>query len=148
MNFKEYLNESDNKGITLYANYFKKDYVEGDLPSNGVTQGKPVILATHNPNDQFASTDPDDGEIIQVKFIKPISEVFIDLDDYDLEEFGIEDEEAYDFIESQEKTTLQELIRFGFDPNVSEGHSLYGIYVESVTENEIIKAYDYVEPTY
>jgi hypothetical protein len=35
---------------------------------------------------------------INVKFKKPLNEVFIDLDDYDPEEFGVEDFDKFDEI--------------------------------------------------
>ena len=79
----------------------------------------------------------EDIPYINIKFKKPLNEVFIDLDDYDPEEFGVEDFDKFDeIVESKQTPTLQdvsELINL-----TNKDLSFYGCYVLDVKSNEII----------
>ena len=79
----------------------------------------------------------EDIPYINIKFKKPLNEVFIDLDDYDPEEFGVEDFDKFDeIVESKQNPTLQdvsELINL-----TNKDLSFYGCYVLDVKSNEII----------
>jgi len=80
----------------------------------------------------------EDIPFINIKFKKPINEIFIDLDDYDPEEFGVEDFDKFDeIVESKSNPTLQdvsELINL-----TNKDLSFYGCYVLNIKPNEIIK---------
>jgi len=74
---------------------------------------------------------------INVKFKKPLNEVFIDLDDYDPEEFGVEDFDKFDeIVESKQTPTLQDVSELIDLEN--KDLSFYGCYVLDVKSNEII----------
>jgi hypothetical protein len=75
---------------------------------------------------------------INIKFKKPLNEVFIDLDDYDPEEFGVEDFDKFDeIIESKPNPTLQDVSELIDLKN--KNLSFYGCYVNEIKPNEIIK---------
>jgi hypothetical protein len=134
--------------IELYASYVApgnqpthpgdtvwKDEYKNGLPPNGEAHGKRVILCSRIPFKMF-DDDFEETPSVHVKFKKSINQVFID-DEFDLEEFGIEDDSAYEYIKNNPNTTLQDLIRFGLDITNKE-LSFYGCYVNEVKSNEII----------
>ena len=105
--------------------------------ATGTTEGKPAILCSRSP---FGMFDEDGEEVpyINVKFKKPLSEVYIDNDDFDIEEFGMEYGGAgEEWIDSHPKTTLQDLILFGLDIKNKDLMS-YGCYVLDIKPNEIL----------
>jgi len=83
----------------------------------------------------------DEGEeipYINIKFKKSLNEVFIDLDDYDPEEFGVEDFDKFDeIVESKPNPTLQDVSELIDLKN--KDLSFYGCYVLDIKPNEIIK---------
>jgi hypothetical protein len=80
----------------------------------------------------------EDIPYINVKFKKPLNEVFIDLDDYDPEEFGVEDFDKFDeIVESKSNPTLQDVSELIDLKN--KDLSFYGCYVLDIKPNEIIK---------
>ena len=89
----------------------------------------------------MSDTMSDRGEdipYINVKFKKPLNEVFIDLDDYDPEEFGVEDFDKFDeIVESKQNPTLQDVSELIDLKN--KNLSFYGCYVLDIKLNEIIK---------
>jgi hypothetical protein len=89
----------------------------------------------------MSDTMSDRGEdipYINVKFKKPLNEVFIDLDDYDPEEFGVEDFDKFDeIVESKSNPTLQDVSELIDLKN--KDLSFYGCYVLDIKPNEIIK---------
>jgi len=89
----------------------------------------------------MSDTMSDRGEdipYINVKFKKPLNEVFIDLDDYDPEEFGVEDFDKFDeTVESKQNPTLQDVSELIDLKN--KDLSFYGCYVLDIKPNEIIK---------
>jgi hypothetical protein len=145
--------------ITLYASYYPENYDDGAMDPNyknytwkpefknglvakigkgstGTTEGKPAILCSKVP---FFLPDEEGDDIpqIDVQFQKPLNQVYID-DEYDLDEFGIEDYEgAEEWIDNHPKTTLADLVQFGLDAN-NEDLSFYGCYVDDIKSNEII----------
>ena len=83
------------------------------------------------------SNREEDIPYINVKFKKPLNEVFIDLDDYDPEEFGVEDFDKFDeIVESKQTPTLQDVSELIDLEN--KDLSFYGCYVLDVKSNEII----------
>ena len=127
-----------------------ENIIDGDFTSwdpkfkNGIksteqnfkSSGKPAIPTQRYVYDMV----DDDGNIlphINVKFKKPLNEVFIDLDDYDPGEFGVEDFDRFDeIVESKSNPTLQdvsELININND-----NFSFYGSYVLEIKPNEIL----------
>jgi hypothetical protein len=84
------------------------------------------------------SDEGGDIPYINIKFKKPLNEVFIDLDDYDPEEFGVEDFDKFDeIVESKPNPTLQDVSKLIDLKN--EKLSFYGCYVLDIKPNEIIK---------
>lgn len=80
----------------------------------------------------------EDIPYINVKFKKSLNEVFIDLDDYDPEEFGVEDFDKFDkIVESKQNPTLQDVSELIDLKN--KNLSFYGCYVLDIKPNEIIK---------
>jgi hypothetical protein len=146
--------------ITLYASYYPEDYDGGAMDDNyknytwkpefkngitsqinkgatGTTEGKPAILCSKIP---FFLPDEEGDDIpqIDVQFQKPLNQVYIDMDDYDLDEFGVEDYDgAEEWISSNPKTSLADLVQFGLDAD-NEDLSFYGCYVDDIKSNEII----------
>jgi hypothetical protein len=90
---------------------------------------------------EMIDTMSDEGEdipYINVKFKKPLNGVFIDLDDYDPEEFGVEDFDKFDkIVESKSNPTLQDVLELIDLKN--KNLSFYGCYVLDIKPNEIIK---------
>jgi hypothetical protein len=153
-------NESSSNNITLYTSYYLENY-EG--PSNdpdylkyrwkpefkngvtaefgkgatGTTEGKPSILCLKTPFGMF-DKDGETVPYVNVKFQKPLSEVYIDNDDFDIEEFGMEyGGEGEEWIDTHPKTSLQDLIPFGLDIK-NKDLSFYGCYVLDIKSNEIL----------
>ena len=120
--------------VNLYADFHTKDF-----RTNGTTGERKVVLCTHDPESFFG--DFEEGEtFFQVAFTKFLDQVFIDFDDFDLEEFGLTDiEEAYSDIDSYQennrKYPLTNLLKFGFNPN--NDLSWYGIYVNDIKPQEV-----------
>ena len=84
------------------------------------------------------SNREEDIPYINVKFKKSLNEVFIDLDDYDPEEFGVEDFDKFDkIVESKQNPTLQDVSELIDLKN--KNLSFYGCYVLDIKLNEIIK---------
>jgi hypothetical protein len=80
----------------------------------------------------------EDIPYINVKFKKSLNEVFIDLDDYNPEEFGVEDFDKFDkIVESKQNPTLQDVSELIDLKN--KNLSFYGCYVLDIKLNEIIK---------
>lgn len=107
----------------------------GNSTPNGSDGEKDVILCTNMVWPLVA--EPVDGEaedlkILMVKFKKPLTDVFLDLDDFDLESFGIDGEPDLDF---SQDIPLSELIQYGLDVNEK---GWYGCFVNSISSNEII----------
>ena len=75
--------------------------------------------------------DLEDIKILIVKFKKPLTDVFLDLDDSDLYSFGVEEEPNLDY---SKEISLSELVPYGL--NVSD--RWYGCYVNNISPNEII----------
>jgi len=86
-------------------------------------------------------TMSDEGEdipYVNIKFKKPLNEIFIDLDDYNPEEFGVEDFDKFDeIVESKSNPTLQDVSELIDLKN--KDLSFYGCYVLDIQPNEIIK---------
>jgi len=104
---------------------------------NFESSDKPAIPTQRYP---YEMSD-NNGEIlpyVNVKFKKPLNEVFIDLDDYDPEEFGVEDFDKFDeIVESKSNPTLQDVSELIDLKN--KDLSFYGCYVLDIKPNEIIK---------
>jgi hypothetical protein len=75
---------------------------------------------------------------IKINYTQPLNEVFIDLDDYDPEEFGVEDFDKFEeIVESKPNPTLQDVSELIDLKN--KDLSFYGCYVLDIKSNEIIK---------
>ena len=129
------------RGGSIYNTVWKPEFKNGlkATQQNFKSSGKPAI-PTQKISFPIIDTMSDEGgdiPYINVKFKKPLDEVFIDLDDYDPGEFGAEDWERFDeLVNSKSNPTLQdvsELINLN-DKNLS----FYGTYVLDIKPNEII----------
>ena len=155
---KKYLAEGkllkeETKTVSFYASYplqptlkegneWKDEFKSGVVSSfgkgaNGKVEGKPAILCSNHPFDMVDDDTMEEIPSMVIKFKKPLSEVYIDKDDYDLDEFGIEDEEAWDFVERESKPSLEDLLQFGIKYD-NEDYSFYGCYVENISSGEIL----------
>jgi hypothetical protein len=107
----------------------------GNSTPNGSDGEKDVILCTNMIWPLVA--EPEDGEvedlkILMVKFKKPLTEIFLDLDDFDIESFGIDEEPDIDF---SKDIPLSELVQYGLDVNEK---GWYGCFVNSISSSEIL----------
>jgi hypothetical protein len=86
---------------------------------------------------EMVNIEGDEIPYINIKFKKPLNEVFIDLDDYDPEEFGVEDFDKFDeIVESKSNPTLEDVSDLIDLKN--KDLSFYGTYVLDIKPNEII----------
>jgi hypothetical protein len=126
------------EGYTVWKPEFKNGLKANQ--QNFKSSGKPAIPA-QRISFLMIDTMSDRGEdipYINVKFKKPLNEVFIDLDDYDPEEFGVEDFDKFnDIVESKPNPTLQDVSELIDLKN--KDLSFYGCYVLDIKPNEIIK---------
>ena len=107
---------------------------------NFKSSGKPAIPAQKIPFKMIDTMSALGGDIpyINIKFKKPLNEVFIDLDDYDPEEFGVENFDKFDeIVESKQNPTLQDVSELINLKN--KNLSFYGCYVLDIKSGEIIK---------
>jgi hypothetical protein len=126
------------EGYTVWKPEFKNGLKA--TQQNFKSSGKPAIPAQKIPF-KMIDTMSDEGEdipYINIKFKKPLNEVFIDLDDYGPEEFGVEDFDKFnDIVESKPNPTLQDVSELIDLKN--KDLSFYGCYVLDIKPNEIIK---------
>ena len=125
-------------GYTIWKPEFKNGLKA--TQQNFKSSGKPAIPAQKIPFEMVDIMSDEGGDIpyINVKFKKPLNEVFIDLDDYDPEEFGVEDFDKFDeIVESKQNPTLQDVSELIDLKN--KDLSFYGCYVLDIKSNEIIK---------
>jgi hypothetical protein len=107
----------------------------GNSTPNGSDGEKKVILCSNRIWPLVAEPEEGNAEdlkILMVKFKKPLTDVFLDLDDYDLESFGIDEEPDLDY---SQDIPLSELIQYGLDIK-SDGW--YGCFVNNISSGEII----------
>jgi hypothetical protein len=139
------------KIVTLYSLFLSKQYkpefkTKGFINkkgqgANGKSNGKDVILASYQKDGDFEGFD---GDLIQVEFKKPISEIFMDYDDCDYTEFGITSNKNMNGVndesikyESQGKPyPIINMLKYGL--NFNKKYSWYGIYVNEIKPNEIV----------
>ena len=137
LQFQDDFERGGDEGYTVWKPEFKNGLKASQ--QNFKSSGKPAIPTQKN-SFSMVDTMSDMGEnipYINVKFKKPLNEVFIDLDDYDPEEFGVEDFNKFDeIVESKPNPTLQDVSEL-IDLN-NEGLSFYGSYVLDIKSNEII----------
>jgi hypothetical protein len=125
-------------GYTVYKPEFKNGLKASQ--QNFTSSGKSAIPAQRISFLMIDTMSDRGGDIpyINVKFKKPLNEVFIDLDDYDPEEFGVEDFDEFDeIVESKQNPTLQDVSDLIDLKN--KDLSFYGCYVLDIKPNEIIK---------
>ena len=125
-------------GYTVWKPEFEKGLKASQ--QNFKSSGKLTIPAQKVIFSMFDTMSDDFGVIpyVNIKFKKPLNEVFIDLDDYDPEEFGVEDFDKFDeIVESKSNPTLQDVSEL-IDLN-DKNLSFYGCYVLDIKSNEIIK---------
>ena len=137
LQFQDDFERGGDEGYTVWKPEFKNGLKASQ--QNFKSSGKPAIPTQKN-SFSMVDTMSDMGEnipYINVKFKKPLNEVFIDLDDYDPEEFGVEDFNKFDeIVESKPNPTLQDVSEL-IDLN-NEGLSFYGSYVLDIKSNEIV----------
>ena len=137
LQFQDDFERGGDEGYTVWKPEFKNGLKASQ--QNFKSSGKPAIPTQKN-SFSMIDTMSDMGEnipYINVKFKKPLNEVFIDLDDYDPEEFGVEDFNKFDeIVESKPNPTLQDVSEL-IDLN-NEGLSFYGSYVLDIKSNEIV----------
>jgi len=125
-------------GYTVWKPEFKNGLKANQ--QNFKSSGKsaiPVQKIRFEMLDTF-SIEGEDIPYINIKFEKPLNEVFIDLDDYDPEEFGVKDFDKFDkIVGSKPNPTLQDVSELINLKN--KNLSFYGCYVLDIKPNEIIK---------
>jgi len=125
-------------GYTVWKPEFKNGLKANQ--QNFKSSGKsaiPVQKIRFEMLDTF-SIEGEDIPYINIKFKKPLNEVFIDLDDYDPEEFGVKDFDKFGkIVESKPNPTLQDVSELIDLKN--KNLSFYGCYVLDIKPNEIIK---------
>ena len=156
--YKQKLNEEETQEIIMYATYaidneairksvlgsgdFPKDKVptsfSGASMSNGMAVGKDVILCSNKPW-MIAHNENTPGiEIAVVKFKKPLTDVFLD-DEQFLDDFGI-NEKYFDEIEEmwdeKDEIPLSDLVPYGLK---NGNKRWYGCYVNDIKSDEIIE---------
>lgn len=132
---KEDLKRGGDPGYTIFKPEFENGLKANQ--QNFKSSGKSAIPASRT---KFNMIDMDGEEMpyINIKFKKPLNEVFIDLDDYDPEEFGVEDFDKFEeIVESKPNPTLQDVSELINLKN--KNLSFYGCYVKDIKPNEIIK---------
>ena len=126
------------EGFTVWKPEFKNGLKA--TQQNFKSSGKPAI-PVQSIKYEMADVMSNIGEeipYINIKFKKPLNEVFIDLDEYDPEEFGVEDFDKFDeIVESKQNPTLQDVSELIDLKN--KNLSFYGCYVLDIKPNEIIK---------
>jgi hypothetical protein len=156
--YKEKLNEGGVQEVIMYATYLidneasrKSEYNGGEFPkdkipssfsgntmSNGYAAGKDVILCANKPWMVADNGNIPGIEIAVVKFKKPLTDVFLDDENF-LENFGI-DEKYFDEIDElwneKEEIPLSDLVPYGLQ---NGGERWYGCYVNDIKSNEIIE---------
>jgi hypothetical protein len=125
-------------GYTVWKPEFKNGLKANQ--QNFKSSGKSAIPVQRIKFEMIDTMSDMGGDIpyINIKFKKPLNEVFIDLDDYDPEEFGVEDFDKFDeIVDSKQNPTLQDVSDL-IDLN-NKDLSFYGTYVLDIKSNEIIK---------
>jgi hypothetical protein len=126
-------------GYTVWKSEFKNGLEANQ--QNFKSSGKSAIPAQRVRFEMIDTISDEGGDIpyINIKFKKPLNEVFIDLDDYDPEEFGVKDFDKFDkkIVESEPNPTLQDVSKLIDLKN--EKLSFYGCYVLDIKPNEIIE---------
>jgi hypothetical protein len=125
------------EGYTVWKPEFKNGLKASQ--QNFKSSGKLTIPAQKVIFPMFDTMSDDFGVIpyVNIKFKKPLNEVFIDLDDYDPEEFGVKDFDKFDeIVDSKSNPTLQDVSEL-IDLN-DKNLSFYGTYVLDIKPNEII----------
>ena len=125
------------EGYTVWKPEFKNGLKASQ--QNFKSSGKLAIPAQKVIFPMFDTMSDDFGIIpyVNIKFKKPLNEVFIDLDDYDPGEFGVEDFDKFDeLVDSKSNPTLQDVSEL-IDLN-DKNLSFYGTYVLDIKPNEII----------
>lgn len=159
--YKQKLNEGGVQEIIMYATYlidneevrkagmegyFTSDKVpssfSGDSIPNGMAVDKDVILCSNKPwsstGDTFNDVDLSKINIAVVKFKKPLTDIFLD-DEQFLDDFGI-DEKYFDEIDElwneKEEIPLSDLVQYGLQ---NGNERWYGCYVNDIKSSEIIE---------
>lgn len=123
------------EGFTAWKPEFKNGLKA--TQQNFKSSGKPAI-PVQRIKYEMSDMEGEDISYVNIKFKKPLNEVFIDLDDYDPEEFGVEDFDKFDeIVESKPNPTLQDVSELIDLKN--KNLSFYGCYVLDIKPNEIIK---------
>jgi hypothetical protein len=125
-------------GYTIWKPEFKNGLKA--TQQNFKSSGKPAIPAQRIRFEMLDTMSDEGGDIsyINIKFKKSLNEIFIDLDDYDPEEFGVEDSDKFDeIVGSKPNPTLQDVS--GLIDLENKNLSFYGCYVLDIKPNEIIK---------
>lgn len=132
------------EGYTVWKPEFKNGLKASQ--QNFTSSNKSAIPAQKIKFRMFDAMSDEGGYIpyINVKFKKPLNEIFIDLDDYDPEEFGVEDSNKFDeIVDSKPNPTLQDVSEL-IDLN-NKNLSFYGCYVLDIKPDEIIKIQNYAK---
>jgi hypothetical protein len=156
--YKSQLNEDNAQEVIMYATYAidneamrKSVYGGGDFPkdkvptsfsgtsmSNGMAVGKDVILCSNKPWMIADDNDTPGIEIAVVKFKKPLTDVFLD-DEQFLDYFGINEkyfDEIDEMWEEKDEVPLSDLVPYGLKDGKQRW---YGCYVNDIKSDEIIE---------
>jgi hypothetical protein len=130
------------EGYTVWKPEFKNGLKASQ--QNFKSSGKSAIPTQRIRFEMIDTMSDEGGDIpyVDIKFKKPLNEVFIDLDDYDPEEFGVKDFDKFDeIVDSKSNPTLQDVSELIDLKN--KNLSFYGCYVLDIKPNEIIKISKY-----
>lgn len=134
--------------IILYSSFLPEDFDSKNIPFNGTSGNEEVILCSKTRAVYVGGEDFDElVKYIEVTFRKSVDEIFLDYDDHELGEFGIEVEDqkkAYleikPYMEANKPYPLSNLIKFGLKDSSEEEYLMwYGCYVKEIKQEEIIK---------
>ena len=138
LQFQDDFERGGDEGYTVWKPEFKNGLKASQ--QNFKSSGKPAIPVQRIKFKMIDTMSDDGGDIpyINIKFTKPLNEVFIDLDDFDPEEFGVDDFDKFDeIVEFKSNPTLQDVSELIDLKN--KDLSFYGCYVLDIKSNEIIK---------
>lgn len=115
--------------------------------TNGETGSKEVVLTYFNPFPLFPDYIDEDTEVMdltEVKFKASLDQIFLDYDDCDLTEFGINGtskkhwdamDEMAEYENRNERYPVSNLIKFGL--SIDNKYSWYGCYVDKIDQNDV-----------
>lgn len=120
------------------ANNIPSSFTEETTP-NGMNEKGETILCSNffwglitMPIVNGKNLEADKWDLLSIKFKKPLSEIYLDQDDNDLEDMGVKNlPKDFNF---NRDVPLSDFLPYGLNIN----NRLYGCYVKSINSNEIL----------